>query len=143
MRILIFAIALLLWPLTPLPAQPDNLVKEKRTVIYFMPGSSEVTPAGKDVIKSLVEQYAKRRGHYFYLSGHTDSRGEADENLLLSARMANAVAAYMKTIGVNPHSISLAAFGESILEEKTRDGVGEPLNRRVVINVYVPKGAGK
>lgn len=120
-------------------AQDDGLVKDNRFEIYFEPSSAELSSSAKAVVEMIVNRYADRDDAVFYLSGHTDTLRLSSINLVLSATMAIEVARYMEELGVPESRISLAAFGESSLAVKTADGIGEPLNRRVVVNIYLPK----
>lgn len=139
----ILALSALAFSWSPLFAQSDDMESAQRMVIYFQPNTAEITPTGKKVINSVIDQFADNPDAEFYLAGHTDTLRLASINLLLSASMANEVASYLKSQGIAEKRIRRAAFGESTLAVKTEDGVGEPLNRRVVINVYVPKGTAK
>ena len=139
MKRLILAIVAFMAMASPLQAQNDGLVRDDRFMIYFEANSAELSPTAKSVLEMIVSKYADNDRAVFYLSGHTDTLRLASINLVLSATMANSVASHLETLGVPETRISRAAFGESSLEKKTEDGVGEPLNRRVVINVYVPQ----
>ena len=128
---------------SPLHAQSDDMERAQRMEIYFESGSAEIPPTGKKVIDIIVSEFADNPDAEFYLAGHTDTRRLASVNPILSATMANEVGFYLKKSGISEDRIRRAAFGESSLAVKTADNVGEPLNRRVVINVYVPKGTAK
>ena len=65
------------------------------------------------------------------INGHTDSVGDADYNLRLSKRRADAVESYLKTKGVAARKISTEGYGETkpVTSNDTAEGRAE--NRRV------------
>ena len=69
------------------------------------------------------------------VSGYTDSQGGNDANQALSQKRANVVAAAMRIRGVARDAIAAEAFGEDFQDVRTADGVAEPKNRRVEIQV--------
>lgn len=88
-----------------------------------------------DVITAAMET-ARAGGHgEIVLGGHTDTSGQAGYNDGLSLRRAEAVKATMVELGALPDAIRLIAYGETQLAVPTADGVREPLNRRVEIQL--------
>jgi len=69
------------------------------------------------------------------ITGHTDSVGDAGDNLVASAERARWVANALMAHGVMAGSIVLVAYGESKPEAATGDNVAEPLNRSVKIHM--------
>lgn len=79
---------------------------------------------------------ARLGGHQeIVLGGHADTSGPAAYNDGLSLRRAEAVKATMVELGALPEAIRVIAYGETNLAVQTPDGVREPRNRRVVINL--------
>jgi len=67
------------------------------------------------------------------ISGHTDTTGADQRNMLLSQRRAEAVADSLSMLGVPPRDMALEAYGEEQLQIKTPDDMVEARNRRVEI----------
>jgi outer membrane protein OmpA-like peptidoglycan-associated protein len=67
--------------------------------------------------------------------GYTDTSGAADYNMALSERRAKAAAAALVNLGVSASSLDVSWKGETDLAVQTGDGVKEPMNRRVSIQV--------
>jgi outer membrane protein OmpA-like peptidoglycan-associated protein len=88
-----------------------------------------------DVIGAAMDT-ARAGGHgEIVLGGHADTSGPADYNDGLSLRRAEAVKATMVELGALPEAIKVIAYGETQLAVPTPDGVREPLNRRVEIQL--------
>ncbi len=88
-----------------------------------------------DVIAEAMET-ARLGGHgEIVLGGHADTSGPAGYNEGLSLRRAEAVKATMIELGARPEAIQVIGYGETDLAVQTPDGVREPLNRRVVIEL--------
>lgn len=130
-----FAMLPLLVAAMPVKAQNSGQAQIMDATVYFYSDSSELNPSAKALLDALLARASRRTGGEIFLEGHTDTAGSAADNLLLSAQMANAVAAYFVEKGMSQDHIKLAAFGESSLARKTADEVSEPLNRRVVVTI--------
>jgi outer membrane protein OmpA-like peptidoglycan-associated protein len=76
------------------------------------------------------------------VEGHSDSKGNKDHNLELSARRAEAVRTYLVSQGVNSSRISSQGLGFSrpIAPNKTAEGRAN--NRRVEIVVQPTRPRG-
>ena len=95
----------------------------------------------KEEGKVAIEEYRKQlrpelsEAHEGIIIGHTDSVGDADYNIGLSMRRAEAVSAYLVSTGVDPAKLRELGRGESdpIASNDTKEGQAE--NRRVEIVV--------
>ncbi len=67
--------------------------------------------------------------------GHADTAGPSPYNMNLSRQRAEAVAAALRTAGVADVRIRTRAVGETDLAQPTGDGVRDPLNRRVTVDI--------
>lgn len=78
-----------------------------------------------------IAQTIKEKNLQVRISGHTDSEGEADYNLDLSERRAQAVRDYLISKGVPANVITAKGFGESqpVADNDTESGKAQ--NRRV------------
>ncbi|MDH4071983.1 MAG: OmpA family protein [Gammaproteobacteria bacterium] len=69
------------------------------------------------------------------IAGHTDSRGAANDNMVLSLRRAYAVRAYLMDRGVNPANLTVRGYGESRPVASNLTEAGQAENRRVELRV--------
>lgn len=65
------------------------------------------------------------------VQGHLDSRGDAKENLRLSALRAQAVRALLVLLGVDAARLTTRGYGETRPLESNRTSQGRALNRRI------------
>jgi OOP family OmpA-OmpF porin len=95
----------------------------------------------KEEGKAAIEEYRKQlrpelsEAHEGIIIGHTDSVGDADYNIGLSMRRAEAVSAYLVSTGVDAAKLRELGRGETdpIASNDTKEGQAE--NRRVEIVV--------
>ena len=121
-------------PPPPAPVAPPAVV-EQNFIVFFDWDESDVTPAAADTLNQAAMAYRDGARTSVTLAGHADKSGPADYNVGLSQRRADAVRDYMSGQGVPTGVISTEAFGESRPLVETADGVREPQNRRVEINL--------
>ncbi|HRE45994.1 MAG TPA: OmpA family protein, partial [Terricaulis sp.] len=67
--------------------------------------------------------------------GHDETEGQAAYSVRVSQRRAEAVQAYLISMGFDGGLISTEGRGQSDLAVETGPGVREPLNRRAVIDI--------
>jgi outer membrane protein OmpA-like peptidoglycan-associated protein len=107
----------------------------------FDSGSWQLTPEQvdrlADVADGLNRAIARNPREVFLIEGHTDAVGNAEDNLSLSDRRAEAVAvALTEQFGVPSENLVTQGYGEEFLKEPT-DGPSR-VNRRVAIRRITP-----
>lgn len=99
--------------------------------IAFELGSDRMTPAGAAKARIFAQSLMmpELKGKRFSIEGHTDSIGNADTNLDLSRRRAQAVADFLAAQGVDRSRLEVKGIGskEPLPGVKSSD----PANRRV------------
>ena len=99
--------------------------------------SAELNAEGKDTIEEYRKQLRPELSEAYagIIIGHTDSTGNADYNMGLSKRRAQAVADYLIGTGVDAGKLRIVGRGmnDPIASNETEDG--RALNRRVDIIV--------
>lgn len=105
----------------------------KQYVIYFDLGKSTLTATAKKTLIDVVKDESSLKPTGVYLSGHTDTSGNAKANEILSIKRTEAVAKEMAKMGVATKVLDLKSHGESMLAVQTKDGIVEAKNRRVEI----------
>ena len=85
------------------------------TRIEFAFDSAALTPAARrdlDVVASALNGLELTAVRRLTVEGHTDARGDADYNMRLSRRRADAVVTYLMQRGVAANRLQPAGFGE-------------------------------
>jgi outer membrane protein OmpA-like peptidoglycan-associated protein len=120
-------------PAPPQPAPAPKAVQPKEFLVFFDFDRAELTPEGRDIVKSAAESAKSNGAARIVLTGHADRAGPANYNLGLSQRRADAVKAELVRLGLTATEITTQAKGEAEPLVPTADGVPEPQNRRVEI----------
>jgi outer membrane protein OmpA-like peptidoglycan-associated protein len=115
--------------LAALPARPTSFL------LYFITGTDTLTEESKDELARMLEELRKRPAPDIVVIGHTDRVGGLEDNDELSLQRAERVKADLVSQGISAHRIRAAGRGEREPIVSTEDGVDEPRNRRVEINV--------
>ena len=105
--------------------------------LFFDFDKSELKPKGKEKLKAYREQ-AKgllSSASKVKITGHTDNIGTAEYNMALSQRRAEAVAEYLKSLGVDPAKMEVKGEGKArpMFDNRTKEGRSK--NRRVEVEV--------
>lgn len=123
---------------------PPPVVVERRVsfLIHFDLGSSRIRADSREVLDRVARIMASdaAAGRRFHIVGHTDSRGTAAGNLVLSRRRAAAVRTYFITAhGINAGRLSAEGMGQTAPIDPANPA--DPLNRRVEIIATMPEPA--
>ncbi|ADL01929.1 OmpA/MotB domain protein [Brevundimonas subvibrioides ATCC 15264] len=102
--------------------------------LFFPEGGTEVASDGARRMRFIVADYQPGQTVY-RVQGYADTAGSAAASMAVSRRRADNVASELIRQGVRWDDIVVEAFGETRLARPTPDGTGEPLNRRVVVDV--------
>jgi OmpA-OmpF porin, OOP family len=84
--------------------------------VYFDYNSSQLGPAGREVVRFAADGYKARPPSPVQVTGYTDPSGSAGYNQRLSLRRANAVAAELQSDGVPQSALVVSGQGESTNE---------------------------
>lgn len=112
-----------------LPARPVSFL------LYFVTGTDTLTEASRGELTRMLQELSRRQAPDIVVIGHTDRQGADEMNDELSLQRAERVKADLVSQGIAPERIRAAGRGEREPVVETDDGVDEPLNRRVEINV--------
>ena len=116
----------------PKPAAAQPATSTYR--VFFDWDRSALTDGARELVDRAI-QSSRATGHDIHLIGHTDSSGSDAYNMGLSQRRADAVTNYLVANGVARSAITSEARGERDALTGTGDGVREPQNRRVSIEL--------
>jgi outer membrane protein OmpA-like peptidoglycan-associated protein len=112
-----------------IPARPASFL------LYFTTGTDELTEESKLELDRMLEELRRRPAPDILVIGHTDRVGSELDNDRLSLQRAERVRSSLVAQGIAPGRIQASGRGEREPIVQTADGVDEPKNRRVEINV--------
>jgi outer membrane protein OmpA-like peptidoglycan-associated protein len=96
-------------PMIPLssdePVRLDN--------IFFDLNSALLRPSSYPELNKLVEFMTSNPTIRIEIGGHTDTRGDAKENMTLSTNRAKSVYSYLIDKGIDPNRVEAKGYGES------------------------------
>lgn len=112
----------------------DNKIELKETV-YFATAKAVILARSLPMLNEVAKVLQDNPKIHIKVEGHTDSRGNDNYNMKLSAARAASVRAHLIKQGIDPERIASEGFGETrpIASNLTR--VGREQNRRVEINI--------
>ena len=107
----------------------------KSFTLYFLEGTTEITPASLPVLDELRAEIIKRTGAEVQVTGHTDTVGSEVDNDALSQKRAEEILNLLASKGFDRSIMSAVGRGERELNVPTSDNVSSPVNRRVEVIV--------
>jgi outer membrane protein OmpA-like peptidoglycan-associated protein len=119
----------------PPPPAPKKLPKGKSFKVFFPTGGTRLDAEANKVVAEAIAHAGNYDPPQVIISGYTDTVGNAASNEALSAKRARVVAAAIRIRGVDRENIKAQGYGEEFPDVRTADGVAEPKNRRVEIQV--------
>ncbi|HEX4985167.1 MAG TPA: OmpA family protein [Burkholderiales bacterium] len=115
--------------LLALPAEPAKFL------LYFEEATDQLTAESQQEIDRIIADLADRPAPEISVIGHTDTVGTDAYNDKLSLQRAEHVRADFIRRGIPEERITASGRGKRELLVQTPDGVAEPQNRRVEIDV--------
>lgn len=107
----------------------------KAFLVYFNEGTDELTPESRVEFEKILAELREREAPDIVVIGHTDRLATDAYNDRLSLQRAERVREELIKLGIPEGRIHAAGRGEREPLVPTLDGVAEPRNRRVEINV--------
>lgn len=115
-----------------LRSQLETKGKYSTTGILFHTGSANILPESAGVIREIATVLKANSSMKVRITGHTDSDGEANNNLKLSQQRAASVKDLLvKDFGINGARIITEGKGESAPVADNANALGKAQNRRV------------
>jgi outer membrane protein OmpA-like peptidoglycan-associated protein len=111
------------------------MLDPKSWVVYFDFDKSDLSSQALATIADAAAYAASSSESLVVVEGHTDLAGSSDYNDGLAAERAEVVAGELRNKGVPKNDVAVSSFGQELPAVATADGVAEPLNRRVEIQV--------
>lgn len=103
--------------------------------VNFATNSANLTPGSAATLDAAAATLAKRGNVRVEVAGHTDSRGSAARNRVLSQQRAESVMRYLVSKGVDPANLTARGYGPDspVADNKTESG--RAANRRVELRI--------
>ena len=101
--------------------------------VLFKTGESELMPAAQRSLEQVAKVLKTHKEKYIMVEGHTDSRGDDNDNMNLSRARANSVMTFLVSRGVDQSHIKAVGVGESRPVASNDSPEGRANNRRVEI----------
>ena len=98
----------------------------KKTIIeniLFNTNQYELLPQAKQILDKVILVLNTNKKIKLELSAHTDSKGNDNDNMVLSQMRAKSVREYITSGGIDPERLISVGFGESQLLNKCKNNV--------------------
>ena len=112
-----------------LQANIDDLIEGK--VVEFELNSDVLTPVGVALLDEILAALEQVPNVPIEIAGHTDSQGDALENLDLSERRAQTALDYLVAAGQDPVRFVVKGYGEDAPVASNETAEGRARNRRI------------
>ncbi|MDX1653517.1 MAG: DUF5723 family protein, partial [Brumimicrobium sp.] len=99
--------------------------------LEFETARAKIKEESYESLNNLAEVLQKRPEWQLQIAGHTDNVGDAQNNLILSKKRAEAVKAFMMERGIDESRLHVLYFGETQPIETNDTPEGRQANRRV------------
>ncbi|MEM7259649.1 MAG: OmpA family protein, partial [Pseudomonadota bacterium] len=99
--------------------------------IQFQPASAELTDEGVDILDDISRTLRDYPRTHLTIKAHTDNRGDADKNQMLSERRARTVVDFLARHGFPYNRMTAKAYGERNPLRSNSTAGGRADNRRV------------
>ncbi len=106
-----------------------------RFVLYFETGGAKLTAESEQSLAKVLEEIDARTTPDISVTGHTDTSGDAAQNLALGLVRAQQVRSLLVSPKLSPANVTIESHGERNLLVPTPDNTDEPRNRRVEVTV--------
>ena len=117
---------------TSIISQTSN--RDMMQIIYFDFDKSKLSNISINEVKDFVKKNKNIIKNYI-ITGHTDTKGSVEYNLLLSIERANVIKKILLDMGIDAGDIKIFGKGEMDLRIKTDDEIAHPVNRRAEISL--------
>jgi outer membrane protein OmpA-like peptidoglycan-associated protein len=107
----------------------------------YAANSDVILPAATQSLKQLASSMKKYPNTELLIVGHTDERGDAQQNEDLSSRQSSNASRYLSTQGILSDRIHTAGKGASQPLQSTATDEGRRQNRRIEVAIFADQKA--
>lgn len=109
----------------------EGIVVEFNSNVLFAFDRSNLSDDAKTSLDKLVKVLNSYSDTNIEVQGHTDSKGSASYNQMLSERRATEVSDYLDNKNINTSRVTIKGFGETAAKYENKTAEGRAQNRRV------------
>lgn len=126
-----------------LPSSASEIANDTHTAgkvlllknLIFQQGRARISESSFAELDSIVQMLNQNPNMIIQLEGHTDTRGDAKQNLKLSETRVEAVKDYLVSKGISKRVVKTKAFGGSMPVSREDTEEAHRLNRRVEVRI--------
>jgi OOP family OmpA-OmpF porin len=120
----------------------DNFDEKRQAIVYFAVNSYVISPEAKNELDALAREAVSSTGYMIEVAGYADPTGNAEKNLALSQRRADAVVKYLAINGNVPmrRIVTPIGYGSTRSEPEHNTPEGRKLERRVEVKLLISRG---
>ena len=109
--------------------------RPSRFILYFETGGATLTPESQLALSKVLDDINTRSVPDISVTGHTDTSGDAAQNLQLGLERATLVSTMLASPKLSAANVTIESHGEKNLLVPTPDNTEEPRNRRVEVTI--------
>jgi outer membrane protein OmpA-like peptidoglycan-associated protein len=120
----------------------DNFDQKRQTTVYFAVNSYVISPEARKELDALAQEALGSTGYLIEVAGFADPTGDAEKNLILSQRRADAVVKYLAINGNVPmrRIVTPMGYGSTRSAADHNNPEGRKLERRVDVRLLISRG---
>jgi len=123
-------------PPPPIKAAEQKIIERAFKSLEFATGKDIIMAKSLPSLNELAKLMVQHKADWtLKLSGHTDNQGNADKNMELSEKRANAVKRYLVKKGAAADGIITEWFGQTQPIDSNDTPAGRQKNRRVEMKI--------
>jgi len=120
--------------------QADNVLIRAHG-FQFASGQSQIEAVNFPLLNKIIASVGEFPNSSVLVSGHTDSQGDVNRNLVLSQQRADKVASFLIEVGnIDADRVTASGFGEELPVATNESSAGRAANRRVEILINNSRG---
>ena len=116
-----------------------KIFEKALTGIQFETGKDVIKKTSNSILDEVVKAMIENPSYNLEINGHTDNVGDAQKNMVLSQKRADAVKKYLTDKTVDAARIKSTGFGSTVPVADNATPAGKAKNRRVEFKVVFQK----